>query len=107
MSDLLDFSKVQTVPLDTRPSKVTLSEGATPWTRGGTLQSFLSGLPGVLGAKDLKEIVQAIAAVEGSAAVWEITNPFGDDPANDLVTMIEFLANIIQRFHGLKFIRLY
>lgn len=61
MSDLLDFSNVKTVPLDTRPSKVALSEAATPWARGGTLQAFLSGLPAILGAKDFREVVQKIA----------------------------------------------
>ena len=57
----LDFSKVSTVPLDTRPSKVSLSDAATPWVRGGTLQAFLSSLPNILGAKDLLTVVQAIA----------------------------------------------
>ena len=61
MSDLLDFSKVRTVPLDTRPSTVALSASAVPWLRGGTLQAFLSGLPAILGAKELREVVQAIA----------------------------------------------
>tara|TARA_B100001971_G_C18261880_1_gene587734 strand:- start:4102 stop:5046 length:945 start_codon:yes stop_codon:yes gene_type:complete len=58
--DLLDFSKAKTVSLDTRPSKVSLSESATPWVRGGTLQAFLSGLPGILGARDLREVIRAI-----------------------------------------------
>ena len=69
MSDILDFSKVKTVPLDTRPSKVALSEAATPWVRGGTLQAFLSGLPAILGAKDLREVVQAIAAAHSVGKV--------------------------------------
>ncbi len=49
------------MPLDTRPSKVGLSDAATPWVPGGTLQAFLSSLPAILGAKDFREVVQAIA----------------------------------------------
>ena len=69
MSNLLDFSRVKTVPLDTRPSKVALSEAATPWVRGETLQAFVSGLPAILGAKDFREVVQAIAAAHSAGKV--------------------------------------
>ena len=67
MPDPLDFSKVKTIPLDTRPSKVTLSDAATPWMHGGTLHSFLSSLPAILGAKDFREVVQAIADASASS----------------------------------------
>ncbi len=71
MSDPLNFSNVKTVSLDTRPSKITLSDAATPWVRGETLQTFLSSLPAILGAKDLREVVQAIANahVDGKVVV--------------------------------------
>ena len=69
MSDLLDFSKVKTVPLDTRSSKAALSEAATPWVRGGTLQAFLSGLPAILGAKDFRAVVQKVADAHSAGKV--------------------------------------
>tara|TARA_B100000315_G_C14572467_1_gene586299 strand:+ start:1185 stop:2129 length:945 start_codon:yes stop_codon:yes gene_type:complete len=58
--DLLDFSKVKTVPLGARSSKVELSESATPWVCGGTLQTFLKSLPLILGGKDFREVIQAV-----------------------------------------------
>ena len=69
MPDPLDFSRVKTVPLDTRPSKVALSDAATPWLCGGTLQAFLAALPAILGAKDLREVVQAIADAHSTGKI--------------------------------------
>ena len=69
MSDLLDFSKVKTVPLHTRPSKVTLSEAGTPWVPGETLKAFLSSLPALLGAKDFQAVVHTIAEAHSAGRV--------------------------------------
>ncbi len=56
----LALHKIKTYPLAKRHSKVKLGEFALPWRNGGTLKSFLKGLPDILAAKTLREVVDAI-----------------------------------------------
>ena len=55
----IDRSKVKTVSSRKRRSKVRRGEEAEPHKRGGSLAGFLDGLPAILGAKDLREVIDA------------------------------------------------
>lgn len=56
----LSLKGVRTYSIKERKSKVSLSALATPPERGDTMRIFFDKLPGILAAKDLKAIVQAI-----------------------------------------------
>lgn len=57
----LDPAQLRTIPLDRRPSKVSLEDFASPVRSGMTLQEFLQGLPRILGAQTLLEVARSIA----------------------------------------------
>lgn len=57
----LALEKVKTYPLAKRHSKVALPEFAKPWHPGGSFAKFLDGLPDILAARALREVVDAIA----------------------------------------------
>ena len=57
----LDLTRVRTVPLGRRPSKVEADALGRPVRAGATMRTFLAGLPDVLGARDLRTAVAAIA----------------------------------------------
>lgn len=61
----LDFGRVKTYPLKDRPSKVSVNALARAWRAGGSFQSFLESLPGILASKDLRGLAQAIVAAKG------------------------------------------
>ena len=67
-----DLSGVKTYPLRSRTSKVTLAQFATPYQAGSGLGGFMKSLPGLLAARDFKDVVQAIVAAkrDGKAIVW-------------------------------------
>lgn len=67
-----DLSGVKTYPLRSRPSKVTLGQFATPYKAGSGVGGLVGSLPGLLAARDFKQVVRAIAAAkaEGRAIVW-------------------------------------
>jgi hypothetical protein len=67
-----DLSGVKTYPLRSRQSKVALAQFATPYKAGSGLGGWLKSLPGLLAAKDFKDVVQAIVAAkrDGKAIVW-------------------------------------
>ena len=67
-----DLSSVKTYPLRSRTSKVTLAQFATPYQAGSGLGGFVKSLPGLLAAKDFKDVVQAIVAAKRGdrAIVW-------------------------------------
>jgi deoxyhypusine synthase len=52
----LDLNAVQTYPLASRPSKVSLEDFARPTTKDSTLQDFLSTLPNILAVRSLREL---------------------------------------------------
>jgi hypothetical protein len=58
--------KIRTYPLASRPSKVTLDDFAKPPRRGGRFSDFLAGLPGLLSARDFKELVGLLRAARTS-----------------------------------------
>ncbi|MHB8054860.1 MAG: hypothetical protein ACYDH3_06390, partial [Candidatus Aminicenantales bacterium] len=49
--------KVRTYPLASRPSKVSSGDFARPPRRGETVSGLVSGLPGLLSARDLKDLI--------------------------------------------------
>ncbi len=51
---------VHSYPLEKRPSKVNKEDFADPWEGGGTFSRWMEGLPNILAAQDLREIVQRI-----------------------------------------------
>ena len=57
----IDRTRVRTISARRRPSKVRRAEEATPWRPGGSLQSFLDGLPSILAGADLRAVIEATA----------------------------------------------
>ena len=55
----IDREKVTTVPARRLPSKVKRSEEARPHTVGGSFVEFLDALPAILGAADLRAVIDA------------------------------------------------
>ncbi|HUI11174.1 MAG TPA: hypothetical protein VL221_12665 [Bacteroidota bacterium] len=56
-----DLTKVRTIPISRRRSKVSREDFATPFDAAGdSFRAFAGGLPAILAAKDLREIVRAI-----------------------------------------------
>jgi hypothetical protein len=62
--EVLDFSKLKTISINKRSSKVDKTLLARPYLRGGSLKSFLDSLPNILKSKDLREIVAAVIAAK-------------------------------------------
>jgi len=56
----LALHKIKTYPLAKRHSKVKLGESARPWKPGGTVTDFLAGLPDILAARTLRDVIAAI-----------------------------------------------
>jgi hypothetical protein len=67
-----DLSGIKTYPLRSRQSKVGLAQFATPYRAGSGVTGLLSSLPGLLAAKDFKDVVTAIMAAkrDGRAIIW-------------------------------------
>jgi len=56
----LDLSKVKTYSIKARKSKVSLRDFARPYAPGSSFKQFLEGLPQILAAQNLKEVVDAL-----------------------------------------------
>jgi hypothetical protein len=56
----VDLTRVRTVPLQTRPNKVSRSNFARPPRKGQTAADFLAGLPGILAGADFRRVVEAV-----------------------------------------------
>jgi hypothetical protein len=69
-----DLNGIQTYPLKSRPSKVTVDAFSRPHEKGGTVSEFLRSLPDMLGAQRLKDLAHAIANARGSGntIIWGI-----------------------------------
>jgi hypothetical protein len=69
-----DLSGVRTYPLASRHSKAKVEDFARPWSPGGSFQTWFDGLPALLGARDVRRVVQAIveARRRGRGVVWGI-----------------------------------
>ena len=51
-----EFDDIKTYELETRPSKVTVEDFATPPTSSDSLKTFLERFPGILGVKSIREL---------------------------------------------------
>jgi hypothetical protein len=56
----IDLKGIKTSSVADRPSKVTVTEFADAWSRGGRFAAFLERLPNVLAGADLKTVIAAI-----------------------------------------------
>ena len=67
-----DLSGIKTYPLRSRQSKVSLAQFATPYKKGSGIDGLLKSLPGLLAAKDFKDVVDAIVAAKRAdkAIIW-------------------------------------
>lgn len=53
----ISLDNIKSYPLKSRESKVTVDDFAKPWQIGGNMGMWMDSLPGILAAKDFKEIV--------------------------------------------------
>src|SRR5256714_9793428 len=69
-----DVSGIRTYPLASRPSKARAEDFGRAFARGGTFKAWLDSLPAILGAADLRRVVDAIVAAKKREAgiVWGI-----------------------------------
>jgi hypothetical protein len=69
-----DLSGVKTYPLASRRSKARADDFARPVAKGATFKEWFDSLPAMLGAHDLRRVVEAIAAAHrgGCGIVWGI-----------------------------------
>jgi hypothetical protein len=69
-----DLSGVRTYPLASRPSKTRAEDFGRPVERGATFETWFDSLPALLGAKDLRRVVDAIVSARrrGAGVVWGI-----------------------------------
>ena len=69
-----DLSNVRTYPLATRPSKARVEDFGRAVDRGGSFKAWFDSLPALLGASDLRRVVDAIVSARGRDAgiVWGI-----------------------------------
>lgn len=61
----LDKSAIKTYSIKDRKSKVSVEDFAKLPERGGSVKAFLEGLPGMLGANDLRAVAAAVAKAHG------------------------------------------
>ena len=67
-----DLSDVRTYPLGSRTSKARIEDFARPVAEGVTFKEWYDSLPGILGARDVRRVVDAIVAARRRDAgiVW-------------------------------------
>ncbi len=67
-----DLRRIRTYPLKDRPNKVDIRLFGRTHVRGGSVSEFLEGLPGILGAQNLKLLAQTIAQARdnGKPVLW-------------------------------------
>jgi len=69
-----DLSGVRTYPLSSRQSKARAEDFAQPVPRGASFAAWFDSLPAILGAKDIRRVVEAIvhAHAKGAGVIWGI-----------------------------------
>jgi hypothetical protein len=72
--DEFDLSEVLTYPLASRKSKARLEDFAKPVSHGASFKSWFDSLPAILGAADLRRVIDAIVAAKkrDAGVVWGI-----------------------------------
>ncbi len=58
----INLDKLKTYPLNSRKSKVSVTDFAVPWKRGLGFTDFLHRLPAILAADDIKGVIAAVVA---------------------------------------------
>jgi hypothetical protein len=69
-----DLSGVKTYPLSSRASKARAEDFARPIARGSSFKAWFDSLPAILGAADVRRVVDTIVAAQtrGAGIVWGI-----------------------------------
>jgi hypothetical protein len=69
-----DLSGVRTYPLASRRSKARAEDFAKPFARGASFRTWLDSLPAMLGAADVRRVVDAIVSAKqrGGGVIWGI-----------------------------------
>ena len=69
-----DLSGVRTYPLASRQSKARAEDFARPVAAGSSFKTWFDSLPSILGAADVRRVVDALVAAEkrGAGIVWGI-----------------------------------
>lgn len=69
-----DLSGVRTYPLASRASKARAEDFAKPFLKGGSFSTWFESLSAILGAADIRRVVDAIVAAKkrGGGVVWGI-----------------------------------
>ena len=69
-----DLSDVRTYPLDSRRSKARVEDFARPVAPRATFKEWFDSLPAILGAQDVRRVVDAIVAARrrGAGVIWGI-----------------------------------
>src|SRR5258705_12097638 len=69
-----DLSGVRTYPLASRKSKARAEDFAKPVARGGSFKAWLESLPGMLGAADVRRVVDAIVSARkpDAGVMWGV-----------------------------------
>src|SRR5438105_2175067 len=68
----INFDKVRTYPLSSRPSKVTVNDFAKPTSEGSSLRDYLQSLPNILAVQNLREIASRMRRARDLArpVIW-------------------------------------
>lgn len=71
---MVDFNKIKTLPIRRIPHKVKIADFGRPCSPGGAWEEFYASLPGILAARDLKELVRRIVRTRraGQPLIWGI-----------------------------------
>jgi hypothetical protein len=69
-----DLSDVRTYPLDSRRSKARIEDFARPVAPRGTFKEWFDSLPEILGAQDVRRVVEAMVGARrrGAGIIWGI-----------------------------------
>ncbi len=72
--DEFDVSGIRTYPLASRKSKARAEDFARPVASGASFKTWFESLPGILGAADIRRVVDAIASAKarGAGVIWGI-----------------------------------
>jgi hypothetical protein len=70
----LDLNEVQTYPLASRPSKVTVKDFARPVTEDSSLRAYLDSLPDILAVQSLRDLAGRLRRAKslGKPIIWGI-----------------------------------
>jgi hypothetical protein len=70
----LDLDKVQTYPLASRPSKVTVKDFAKPVSEESSLREYLASLPNILAVQSMRELAKRMRRAKslGKPIIWGI-----------------------------------